>query len=108
MFRAAHGDRLPLPPRLAALPSPRAWKCRSSAEPRILRLAEGFETFSQAAEKQALLEAELSKLRAELAQAKEQIVNQGTALVAMEVDRDQAATASEEKLAALKRLQQLE
>ena len=29
-------------------------------------LAEGFETFSQAAEKQALLEAELSKLRAEL------------------------------------------
>ena len=71
-------------------------------------LAEGFETFSQAAEKQALLEAELSKLRAELAQAKEQIVNQGTALVAMEVDRDKAATASEEKLAALKKLQQQE
>ena len=60
-------------------------------------LAEGFETFSQAAEKQALLEAELSKLKAELAQAKEQIVNQGTALVAMEVDREKAATASEEK-----------
>ena len=37
LFRAAHGDRLPLPPRLAALPSPRAWKCRSSAEPRILK-----------------------------------------------------------------------
>ena len=37
LFRAAHGDRLPLPPRLAALPSPRAWKCRSSAEPHILK-----------------------------------------------------------------------
>ena len=37
LFCAAHGDCLPLPPRLAPLPSPRAWKCCSSAEPRILK-----------------------------------------------------------------------
>ena len=36
-------------------------------------MVEDFETFSQAAEKQALLEAELSKMKAELAQAKAQI-----------------------------------
>ena len=37
LFRAAHGDRLPLPPRLAALPPPPAKKCCSSAEFHILK-----------------------------------------------------------------------